>query len=70
MKTKALSLALALVMCLGLSIPALADSVPYTYQNDRYHVTNVLEDTLGVDLFHPEDGGAWPLFRSTEAPWT
>lgn len=61
MKTKALSLALALVMCLGLSIPALADSVPYTYQNDRYHVTNVLEDTLGVDLFHPEDGGAWPL---------
>ena len=42
MKKKALSLALALVMCLGLTVPALA-AEPADYKNEVIQITNVLD---------------------------
>ena len=60
MKTKALSLVLALAMCLGLTAPVLADGAPHTYQNGRYSVSNVLKEASGSDVFHSEDDDAWP----------
>ncbi len=60
MKTKALSLVLALAMCLGLTAPVLADGASHTYQNGRYSVSNVLKEASGSDVFHSEDDDAWP----------